>query len=165
MAKIEMTGLDDYMAKLRAVGADGKKICRAAAFEGGDEVADAVRAKIESFSTVNDYTVIAAWRADKPMADLTEAQKEGLLDGLYLKKMGEENGFIYTQIGFSGYNSVQTAKYPNGQPNALIARSIESGSSARPKRPFVRPTVNAVKAAASARMAAKIVEMIDNIMN
>lgn len=165
MAKIEMTGLDEYMKKLDKLGESGKKICRAAVFEGGDELADAIRAKIESMPTVNEHTAVVAWRTQTPIRDLTEEQKRGLLKGLYLKKMNEDNGFIYTQIGFSGYNSVKTAKYPNGQPNALIARSIESGSSARPKTPFVRPTVNAVKAAAVARMQGKLIEMIDNIMN
>lgn len=165
MAKIEMTGLDAYMKKLDRLGADGKKICRAAVFEGGDELADAIRAKIESMPTTGDKTAIIAWKQETPVSEITEEQKRGLLKGLYLKKMREDSGFIYTQIGFSGYNNTKTQKYPNGQPNALIARSIESGSSARQKKPFVRPTVNAVKATAIARMQGKLIEMIDNIMN
>lgn len=165
MAKIEMTGLDEYMKKLDQLGAEGKKICRAAVFEGGDELADAVRAKIQAMSTIDDTQATVAWKREIPVSSVTEDQKIGLLDGLYLKKMGEENGFIYTQIGFSGYNKTRTEKYPNGQPNALIARSVESGSSARQKKPFVRPTVNAVRDSAIARMQAKVIEMIGNIMN
>lgn len=165
MAKIELSGLDDYMAKLQKLGQDGPKICRAAVFEGADEVADAIRAKIEEMPTTKDKAAIIAWKQETPISTITEDQKRGLLKGLYLKKMREEGGFIYTQIGFSGYNTTKTQKYPNGQPNALIARSVESGSSARPKKPFVRPTVNAVKATAVARMQGKLIEMIDNIMN
>lgn len=165
MATIEMTGLDEYMTKLRTLGQDGKKICRAAVFEGGDEVADAVRARIEAMQTIEPMDAVIGWKQKQPTGGVTQKQKDGLLDGLYLRKMSEDSGFIYTQIGFSGYNNVKTAKYPNGQPNALIARSIESGSSARPKKPFIRPTVNTVKATAVARMSAKVVEMIDKIMN
>ena len=165
MAKIEMSGMDEYMAKLRKLGAAGPKICKAAVFEGGDELADAIRAKIEAMPTTEDKAAIIAWKQETPVSEITEDQKKGLLDGLYLKKMREDSGFIYTQIGFSGYNNTKTQKYPNGQPNALIARSIESGSSARQKKPFIRPTVNSVKAAAVARMQGKLIEMIDNIMN
>ena len=165
MATIEMTGLDEYMAKLRTLGEDGKKVCRASVFEGGNVLANAIRAKIESMSTIEPTDAVIAWKQERPIGGITEKQKEGLLDGLYLRKMGEDNGFIYTQIGFSGYNDVKTAKYPSGQPNALIARSIESGSSARPKKPFVRPTANSVKSEATAAMESKFYEMVGNIMN
>ena len=165
MAKIEMTGLDEYMAKLRTLGEDGKKICRAAVYEGGDALADTIREKIEAMSTIEPTDAAIAWRQNRPIGAITEKQKDGLLDGLYLKKMGEDNGFIYTQVGFAGYNEVKTAKYPNGQPNAMIARSIESGSSARPKKPFVRPAANAVKGEAQARMESKFIELVDKIMN
>lgn len=165
MAKIETTGLDEYMGKLRTLGQDVTRVCRAAVFEGGDVLADAIRARIESMTAIEPTDAIIAWKQERPVGGITEEQKNGLLDGLYLKKMSEDNGFIYTQIGFSGYNDVHTAKYPNGQPNALIARSIESGSSARPKKPFIRPTANAVKAEATARMEAKFFQMVDNIMN
>ena len=165
MAKVELTGLDDYMAKLRTLGEAAPKICKAAVYEGGDELADAIREKIKSMPTIEDKQAEIAWKQDRPVAHITEAQKAGLLAGLYLKKMDEDGGFIDTQIGFSGYNKTKTRAYPQGQPNALIARSMESGSSARQKTPFVRPTVNAVKGTAAARMGKKLIEMIDNIMN
>lgn len=165
MAKIELTGLDDYDRKLRQLGADGAKICKAATYEGADEVADTIRAAIEDMQVISDGDALVGWRTETPAAGVTSKQKQGLLNGLYLRKMQEDAGFIFTQVGFAGYNEVKTRKYPSGQPNALIARSIESGSSARTKKPFVRPAVNKAKAAATERMRAKIIEMVDKIMN
>ena len=46
------------------------------------------------------------------------------------------------KLGFDGYNKVKTRKYPQGQPNAMIARAVESGSSVRKKNPFIRRAVN-----------------------
>ena len=59
--------------------------------------------------------------------------------------MQNDNGFLNVKIGFDGYNNVRTRTYPKGQPNALIARATESGSSVRKKTPFIRPAVNASK--------------------
>ena len=165
MAKIELKGMEEYTKKLRQLGEDGGKICKAAVFDGADQIADAIRASIESMPTIGKQEAVIAWRNKEPVSGITVEQKQGLLQGLYLKKMRDEGGFIYTQVGFAGYNSVETQKYPSGQPNSLIARSMESGSSARRKKPFVRPAANKAKAAAQSRMEKKIVEMIDNIMN
>lgn len=46
------------------------------------------------------------------------------------------------KIGFDGYGSRPTKKYPKGVPNQLIARSVEKGTSYRSKYPFMRRTVN-----------------------
>ena len=44
-------------------------------------------------------------------------------------------------MGFDGYNHIKTRKYPKGQPNVMIAASVESGSSEQQKYPFVRPAI------------------------
>lgn len=77
------------------------------------------------------------------MSRLSEEQKKGLLDGFGVSRMQDDSGYKNVKLGFDGYNSVKTKKYPNGQPNVLIARVTESGSSYQQKTPFVRPAVNA----------------------
>lgn len=164
MATIEFTGIDEYAAKLRALDKAGTSICRAAVYDGAGVVADAIRQRINSLHTITPTDAIVAWRETVPVDGITEAQKEGLLDGMHLQKIRDENGFICTEVGFAGYNTVKTHKFPDGQPNALIARSIESGSSARQKQPFIRPTVNQVRGAAETAMEIKINDMISKIM-
>lgn len=165
MATIKFTGIDEYAEKLRRLGAAGVGICKAAVYDGAGVVADAVRRSIEALPTISPGDAIVAWKAETPADALTEDQKAGLLDGLHLKHMQNEDGFIYTEVGFSGYNAVETRKYPDGQPNALIARSVESGSSARKKTPFIRPAANAVRGAAETAMEIKVNEMINKIMD
>ena len=55
------------------------------------------------------------------------------------------NGFYNVKIGFDGYNSVKTKRWPSGQPNAMVARSIESGTSWMTKQPFMRKAEQASK--------------------
>ena len=59
--------------------------------------------------------------------------------------MRNTDGVYDVKMGFGGYNSVRTAKYPQGQPNALIARALESGTSFRSKNPFLSRAFNRAK--------------------
>ena len=78
-------------------------------------------------------------------------EKKGLQKGFGITKMLEEDGYYHVKLGFDGYNDIKTKKYPKGQPNVLIARAIESGSSIRDKRPFVRPATNKSRKSAEKR--------------
>ncbi len=64
----------------------------------------------------------------------------------------DRQGFVHTKAGMDGYGSYPTRKYPEGVPNALIARSIESGSSVRQKHPFVEPAIKITRKQAIAAM-------------
>lgn len=165
MAKIEFKGIGEYSKKLDKLGRTGVGIIKAAVYEGADEVADSVRKYTSALPVyANEKSAIIAWRQDVPAEGLTSKQREGLLEGLGLTDMRDECGYIYTKLGFTGYNDVHTRDYPNGQPNALIARSLESGSSARKKHPFVRPAVNTSRKRAENRMKNKIDEMLNKVM-
>lgn len=164
MAKIIMRGLDEYLKKLEALDVSKTSIMKMAVYEGADEVADAVREAVKGLPEIKASEAVANWRQEVPVDGITKAQKDGLLEGLYVARMEEDLDSVYTTIGFDGYNHVKTKKYPKGQPNAMIARAVESGSSARRKTPFVRPAVNRVKERAVQRMADKLDETINNLM-
>lgn len=77
---------------------------------------------------------------------LPEGQKRDLQDSFGLTPIEKDkNGFIHTKAGFDGYGSFPTNAYPEGIPNQLLARSVESGSSVRQKTPFVEPAVKATR--------------------
>lgn len=164
MAKIIMRGLDEYMKKLEALDVSRTAVMKVAVYEGADEVADAIREAIKALPEVKTSKAVSDWRQQVPVDGITKAQKDGLLDGLYVARMEDDLDSVYTTIGFDGYNRVKTKKYPKGQANSMIARAVESGSSARRKTPFVRPAVNRVKDRAIQRMADKLDETINQIM-
>lgn len=57
----------------------------------------------------------------------------------------DRNGNWNGKVGFHGYDK-------NGVPNQLKARVMESGTSKRKKRPFIRPALNKCRQAAEEAM-------------
>lgn len=159
MAKwIVGNGLNRYIEYLQKINAVTDEVIGEAVYEMAKVVADKVRSSIQALPTVSNEANIATYK--KGYSRLSDKEKQGLLDGFGISPLQEDSGFVNVKLGFDGYNSVKTKKYPQGQPNALIARVTESGSSYREKTPFMRPAVNASKKPAEAAGRAKFDERI-----
>ena len=156
MAKWSMHGVDDYVAYLQRIGKSTDGVIGEAVYAMAGVVADKIRNNLESLGTVSNAANIATYR--QGYSRLSNLEKKGLLDGLGISPMQNDSGYRHVKIGFDGYNDVKTRKYPKGQPNAMIARVTESGSSYREKTPFIRTAVQSSEKAAVE--AAK--EKIDN---
>lgn len=154
-------GLDSYISYLQKINAVTDEAIGEAVYEMAKVVADNVRASIQALPTVSNEANIATYK--KGYSRLSDEEKQGLLDGFGVSPMQDDGGYINVKLGFDGYNSVKTKKYPQGQPNALIARVTESGSSYREKTPFIRPAVNASKKQAEQAGQMKIDEKISAI--
>ena len=159
MAKwIVGNGLNSYIEYLQKINAVTDEVIGEAVYEMAKVVADKVRSSIQALPTISNEANIATYK--KGYSRLSDKEKQGLLDGFGISPLQEDSGFVNVKLGFDGYNSVKTKKYPQGQPNALIARVTESGSSYREKTPFMRPAVNASKKPAEAAGRAKFDERI-----
>lgn len=161
MAKYEVgKGIDEYIRSLGNLERMSGHICGQGVYEGAKVVADAVKASIQSLP-VNDSD---SYKTKNAKRGVTAAQKAGLIAGMGVAKMKNEGGYYNVAVGFHGYNSTVTDKYPQGQPNAMIARSVNSGSSYRQKNPFFDRAIRNSKKAAEAAMAKKIDEEINKLM-
>lgn len=163
MAKFKFIGLDGYMDTLSRLSSAEtvKAICGATIYAGADIVADAIRAGIDGLPVVDHRQ---KGSESSQLGGITSAQKKGLQEGFGISPMAEENGYYNVKLGFDGYNSVKTKKYPNGQPNSMIARSINSGTSFRAKIPFVDSAVKQNKKKAEQAMKEKSDEEIRKVM-
>lgn len=141
MAKWTMDGMSEYIAYLQRIGNVTDEAIGKGVYAMANVVADAVRNNIQALPTVSNEANIATYR--KGYSRLSEPEKQGLLDGFGVSPMQDDNGYKNVKLGFDGYNSVKTKKYPHGQPNVLIARITESGSFYRKKTPFIRRALNA----------------------
>lgn len=145
--RVSFPGIQLYVTKLNELTDKSLTIIGKAAAKGAAPVADACKANLQGLATDSNDAAIGAWiKGEK--ATLTEKQKEGLIESMGLATMRNDKGFINTKLGFDGYNKVVTKRWPKGQPNAMIARVLESGSSAMDKQPFIRPAVAAKKSEA-----------------
>lgn len=156
MAKIEFIGIDEYMRQLSTLGKSSQALCKRALYDGAAVLADTVRDEIEKLPTTDRY--------GDPQLPLGK-EKEGLLEGLGIARMKENDGRISTRVDFDGYNTLKSKKYPNGHPNSMIARAINSGTSRRPKNPFMARAVKKAREKAQKAMAARMDADINEIMN
>lgn len=141
MAKFQFRGLDEYAEYLQKIQKNTPEILGKGVYEMAGVIADEVRKNIEAISAVDDtYNMVAYKKGFK--SRLSHRQKEGLLTGFGIAEMEDKNGYLNVKLGFEGYNDVATKKYPKGQPNVLVARSLNSGSSYMDKIPFMRNAVN-----------------------
>lgn len=154
-------GLDSYISYLQKIDAVRDEAIGEAVYEMAKVVADSIRSGIQALPTVSNEANIATYK--KGYSRLSDEEKQGLLDGFGVSPMQDDGGYINVKLGFDGYNSVKTKKYPKGQPNALIARVTESGSSYRKKTPFIRPAVNATRQKAIKAAQVTIDEKIEAI--
>lgn len=143
MAKISFKGGDDFGNRLVKLGQMNARasIERAVAKAAGI-VADAIRSKLNAIPGKKEGFL----GGNKRLQGMFEREKKDLLNSLGITSIRtSKDGFTNAKVGFDGYGSRKTKKYPQGVPNQLVAASVENGSSFRYKVPFVRPAVNKVR--------------------
>ena len=129
-------------------------------YAGANIVADQIRRDLErmpeeNFRFLKDGDIFGA---------TPEGHRKDLEESFGLTPIKrDKKGFLHTKVGFDGYGSYPTREYPNGLPNVLLARAIESGSSVRRKIPFIGPAVQKTRTKAISAMAAAIDEKFENI--
>lgn len=161
MAKITFRGLEQYELRISRLGKEAERIAGEAIYEGAGVVADAVKANIQALPVVTGYGTTS-----NPLpGGVTAVQKSGLIEGFGISTMQNEGGYYNVKLGFDGYNRTKTERYPQGQPNQLVARGVESGTSWKQAHPFVKPAVSKSRKQAEKAMADKLDEEIKKIMD
>lgn len=160
MAFIKFKGLEEYELRISLLGKNTERIAGAAIYAGAAIVADEIKKGIESLPIVRGY----GSPANPLPGGVTSVQKQGLRDGMGISPMQNKAGYLNVKIGFDGYNATKTKKFPQGQPNQLVARGAESGTSWKQKSPFVRTAVTRAKKTAEEKMASVLDYEIEKIM-
>lgn len=152
MAMIRFSKLRDYEIALGRLGNKTPEICGRAIHEGAKIIADEVKNNLNSLNSTTDELAMMKAKKGEPTY-ITKRAKEGLIESFGVTPMQKDRDGIYNvKLGFDGYNAVKTKKWPKGQPNQLIARACESGSSAMIKQPFFRKAVQETRRKAEKRM-------------
>lgn len=159
MAKITFPGLNDYELMISRLTKNVDIVAGKAIYAGAGIVADEIKENIKALPIVRGYGT-----TENPLpGGVTAPQKAGLIDGMGISPMQDDGGYLNVKIGFDGYNATKTEEYPQGQPNQLVARGVESGTSWKQKKPFIRPAINASKSRAEAEMARILDQEIEKI--
>ena len=141
-------GIYAYVEQLENLEFTAGPMIGKAIYAGAKIVADEISRNIDAIPT-----------DDRPYVEegvkrtgLKSIQKAALKASFGIAPEQNQNGYINVKLGFDGYNQLQSKKYPKGQPNAMIARTIESGNSFTQKHPFIAPAVRWTKASAELEM-------------
>ena len=150
--------IDEYIHKLDQMHANTEEMIGRSIFPGAAIVTDAIRAGIEGIPEAPSHY------ARGMKTGLTASQKAGLLDGLGIAVMRNDGGFLNVKVGMDGYNSTVTKRWPKGQPNALIIRALESGTSFQARQPVIAPAIRSSKNAAIQKMKEQFDEETRKVM-
>lgn len=151
MARLKVgDGIGHYIDNLERLAAASKDTIGHAIYAGAEIITDKIRTELEKVPVESSS---AASASGTIMTGLTASQKGGLLKGLGIARMQEHNGSYDVKVGFDGYNTTYTKQWPKGQPNALIARAMETGTSFRAKNPVISNATRAAKTKAEKAMA------------
>ena len=130
MPTFKLKGFDDYIRRLEHLESYTHNHIGKAIYGGAELVADNVKRALRGIPVDNSKQV--AYRSS-----INSIQKDGLIESFGIAPLRTDNDFINVKLGFDGYNNFTTFTYPDGQPNVMIARSLESGTSFMPKNPVI----------------------------
>lgn len=161
MATISFKNGDDYLFRISKLEASLQdEVCGEAIFGATKIVTDAVRREIEALPTDESYGT-----EENPTRGPKRLQVDGLLRGLGIASMQNDGGFLNVKIGFKGYNTIKSKRWPQGQPDQMVARSIERGTIWMKANPFVKRAVAKTRKAAIESMKKTVDEKIEDIMS
>ena len=159
MARFKFEGVDDLVARYEKLNQKSLEVVGKAIYNGAGVVMDIVEEAVEAINIDDNFAT-----SENPKSGPSTIQKIGLIRSLGISKMREDGSFLNVKIGFDGYNNLKTKKWPQGQPNSMVARSIESGTSFMIKQPFMRPAEQSAKGPCEAIMARTVDKEIEKIM-
>lgn len=160
MARFAFKGLEEYSLRLAKLGKQTERVAGRAIYAAADIVADAMRQEIDKIPVQNGSVKKGEMRTGIP-----DPAKRGLQESFGITPMEKDlNGFYNVKLGFDGYNTIKTKAHPNGQPNQMIARSVNSGTSFLAPRPFANTAVRKSSKAALQKMEEVIDEETKKIM-
>lgn len=130
---------EEFALALSHLATQSDEIAKKAIFEGAHIIADKIKSNLEGVLSKEATGELVASFGVTPITR-------------------DKNGDWNTKIGFDGYGT-------DGVANQLKARVLESGTSdeRQPKRPFVRPAVNATRKQVVEKMGQVIDEEIKKL--
>lgn len=161
MATITFKKGDDYLAKISQLEILAKhEVVGPAIYGAAEIVADEIRRQLDRVPTDESFAT-----SSNPAKGPKKVQKEGLVRSLGIASMQEDSkGFLNVKIGFDGYNKVKTKRWPQGQPNQMVARSVERGTLYMKSTKFVKTAVAATRSRAVQHMKESVDDSIEKIM-
>ena len=142
MSAIKVEGMEEYLRLLDLNYKQLERMCGRSLYPGAKVIANDCKKRLQNLRTDDTY---AAYHGGFKRG-LTRRQKTGLIESLGIAKIRRKGGGFDVKLGFDGYNDVVTDRWPKGQPNMMIARSVNKGTSFMEAQPFMDQCIEAKRA-------------------
>ena len=154
---VRTDGLDDLGRMLAELANEAQAVAAEALYDGAGLMADALNNGIDSIKTEPfKYAANGQTRMPSPQEKAALERKIGIAS---FRKNGSEVDTLIG-IGLDGYAQIAGKK----KPVAVIARSINSGTSFMQKQPVFRRAVSKAKGPVTAAIVAKVEERFNEII-
>ena len=139
MAKITLKTSTQFQVSMERLGEAADGICKMAIYEGAAIMTDQIKKNLDALPT-DKYRYL---RGGDKFTGVPEPQKQDLKNALGISPMKQdENGDWNTKIGFDGYGSTETNKYPGGVPTRCWRARSKVGRLCEQKRRLcARPSI------------------------
>lgn len=149
--KFEVDGMDDFIQLCVYTDKQLDRTVGRAVYPAAKYLANAVKQAINELDTDDTH-------GNGMKLGPTTEQKIGLQKSFGIAKLRRVHHGVNVKLGFDGYNDVHRGKWANtGQPNAMIARTVNRGTSFMRAQPFMDRTV--------AREAQATIDILDKQFN
>ena len=160
MAQMRLRGFVDFINLCVFTNNELDRIAGRSIHPGGKIMADGIRAEAETIR-VDDDT-----HRHKHTGPTSKQKSALLAPGSYgIAKIRHVRHGWNVKVGWQGYNDVLTKKYPRGQANAMIARSVNAGTTFMKKQPFVNRAIRKYERATVQAISDQFDEEIEKIWN
>lgn len=142
MASFKCEGMEEFIETCIFTEKNIDKIVGRSIYPGAELMGTAIKAATAGIP-VNDRLFMFAYHFRRAKKGITSRQKKALIESMGIAEIKKNKYGLNVKIGWDGYNDIVSPRWPKGQPNAMIARSLNSGTSFLQKYPFVDVTVRA----------------------
>lgn len=144
MSAIRVEGMEEYLRLLDLNYKQLERICGRSVYPGAGYAYKECKKRVQALRTDDSY-IKFSMQYGRNRRGITTRQKKGLIESLGIASLRHVGGAFDVKLGFDGYNDVVSKRWPNGQPNAMIARSVNKGTSFMEAQPFMDQTVEAIR--------------------
>lgn len=160
MARMKTEGIEDVSLMFGKLASAGVGVAKMAVYDGAKVMADEIRREIGALPQEKERHLTGG----EKYAVISRRDKKDLAAHLGITKIQHSTTGTRAVIGFAGYGSRKTKKYRNGLPMAMLARSLQKGTSVREKYPFIDRAIGQASEKAMNAMAAAAERVIAKII-
>lgn len=158
MVSMKMEGLDKFIDLCNLTVKQTDKLCGRSIYPGGG-----IMYEYANQATRAIRTDPVGFRKGGMKWGPSKEQRDALVESLGIAPIRKQRWGMNVKVGYDGYNNIVTERWPQGQPNMMIARSVESGTSFMQPQYFMEKAVQRAAPAVEKAIETQFYEELTNI--